>query len=201
MKANIFKISSQYNIIGLFEYIPLEIAMKIVLYNKRISKLLKFDFGLLLDLQKIQRIINPTYENITKYISYTKKDIKSKFNNKILLEESLILKAINSLNKKINIELKEKNWQILIKNLVNNRLELNPTVIDSLYIMYKNKKNDTLDYLRKFKNNIREIYFNSFEEKNEISFEMRDKIKSILNFIFKTDKRKILIEYHLKIIQ
>ena len=189
MKANIFKISSQYNIIGLFEYIPLEIAMKIVLYNKRISKLLKFDFGLLLDLQKIQRIINPTYENITKYISYTKKDIKSKFNNKILLEESLILKAINSLNKKINIELKEKNWQILIKNLVNNRLELNPTVIDSLYIMYKNKKNDTLDYLRKFKNNIREIYFNSFEEKNEISFEMRDKIKSILNFIFKTDKR------------
>ena len=57
--------------------------------------------------------------------------------------------------------------------------------------MQEKEKRDTFDYLKKYIKNVKEVYFDSFIDKNEINFEMRNKIKFILkNIFYKNNKAK-----------
>ena len=199
MPKIIFKISCKYNIEGLFNYIPLDKTLQLILYNKRLHNILKYDYHLLYYLQRFKKIIKPSYQNIAKYIPINKKkEEKDKSINPILLNETLFYKAIG-LIPNIPIDLTNKNWKLLFKNINNNKLEINPSLIYYLFYTVDKDKKEVLDYLKEYKNNIKEISFESFIEKEEIDFEMLNKIKYVLSYIFLTNKKKKKDNYNVYI--
>ena len=188
---NIFRISSEYNIRDMFDFIPIDKTLKIILYSKKFHELLKYDKNKIIQLLRWMKVLNPAYQNIKKYIeSNENKDIKLSQN--LSIEQELFFKAINSKNNNILIDLTDKNWKFLYKKLNNIKLEINPNLIDNIYYMNEGDQKETLEYLKAYKKNIKEIYFNSFVEKEEINFEMRNKIKYILNYIFRPNNKKII---------
>ena len=196
---NIFRISSKYNIRDMFAFIPIDKTLKIILYSKKFHELLKLDKNKIIQLLQWMKVLNPTYQNIKKYIkSDENKDIKLSQN--LSVEQELFFKAINSKNNNILIDLKDKNWKFLYKNLNNIKLEINPNLIDYINNMSEGVQKETLEYLKAYKKNIKEIYFNSFVKKEEINFVMRNKIKYILNYIFRANNKKIINSNYLNII-
>lgn len=188
---NIFRISSEYNIRDMFDFIPIDKTLKIILYSKKFHELLNYDKNKIIQLLRWMKVLNPTYQNIKKYIeSNENKDIKLSQN--LSIEQELFFKAINSKNNNILIDLTDKNWKFLYKKLNNIKLEINPNLIDYIHYMSEGDQKETLEYLKAYKKNIKEIYFNSFVEKAEINFEMRNKIKYILNYIFRPNNKKII---------
>lgn len=192
MKTNIFRISSDYIQLGLFEYIPLNKALKIIFYNKTIQKKLKIDKNFYYFFYRIKKTVKPTYKNITKYIPLLENENNNeiKLNDNININEEIFYKTINSMNVNITIDLKDKKWKIFLKNIKNVKLEINPSLINHIYNMYEIEKKETFDILEKYKKNIKEISLDNFIDKNELNFEMRNKIKYILYYIFKSNKRK-----------
>ena len=197
MPKIIFKISSQYIIEGLFNYIPLDKTLQLIMYNKRLHNILDYDYYLLYYLQRFKKIIKPSYENIIKYIPIIKNN-KNEENstNPILLKEKIFYKAI-ALLENIPIDLTNKNWKLLFKNITNNKLEINPSLIYYLFSILDKDKKEVLDYLKKYKKNIKEISFDSFIEKEEINFEIFNKIKYILNYIFLPNKKNKKDNYNI----
>ena len=196
---NIFRISSKYNIRDMFAFIPIDKTLKIILYSKKFHELLKLDKNKIIQLLQWMKVLNPTYQNIKKYIkSDENKDIKLSQN--LSVEQELFFKAINSKNNNILIDLKDKNWKFLYKNLNNIKLEINPNLIDYINNMSEGVQKETLEYLKAYKKNTKEIYFNSFVKKEEINFVMRNKIKYILNYIFRANNKKIINSNYLNII-
>lgn len=192
MKTSIFRISNKYNIIELFEYISFDKTLKIILYNKTIQKHLKIEKNYFYHFFIIRKAIKPTYQSIIKNIPLLENQNNNeiKLNNNIILNEQFFYKTINSMKIFISINLKDKKWKIFLKNILNIKLEINPSIIDYIYNMQEKEKKETLDILQKYSKNIKEIHLNGFNEKNELNFEMRNKINYILNFIFKPNKRK-----------
>ena len=198
MPKILFNISNKYNIIELFNFIPLDKTLHIILYNKRLYNILNYDYHLLYYLQRLKKIIKPSYKNIIKYIPINKKkenEERDKLTNPILLDENLFYKAIDSMEN-IKMDLTNKNWKLLFKNITNNKLEINPSLIYFLYNMVDKDKIGMLDYLKKYKRNIKEISFDSFIEKEEINFEILNKIKYILNYIFTSNKKRDKSNYY-----
>ena len=195
MLANIFKIKSEYILIDLFEYMPLDQCLKLIRYNKRLHRILNYDYNLLANLEKMIKVVRPNYESIVKYIPKLNSQnnqniITFVLNNPLFLNEQLFYKAINSIQSIISIDIKNhKYWKTFIKNIINIRLEINPSIITYIYNMQEKEKRDTFDYLKKYIKNIKEVYFDSFIDKNEINFEMRNKIKFILKNIFFTNNK------------
>ena len=196
MPKIIFKISSKYIIEGIFDYIPLDKTLHLILYNKKLYNILKYDYHLLYYLERFKKIIKPSYQNIIKYIPIIKNG-KNEDNssNPILRDEKLFYKAIG-LMENIPIDLTNKNWKLLFKNITNNKFEINPSLIYYFFYIGEKDKKEVLDYLKTYKKNIKEISFDSFVEKEEINFEIFNKIKYILNHIFLSNTQKKKDNYY-----
>ena len=196
MPKIIFKISSKYIIEGIFDYIPLDKTLHLILYNKKLYNILNYDYHLLYYLERFKKIIKPSYQNIIKYIPIIKNE-KNEDNssNPILRDEKLFYKAIG-LMENIPIDLTNKNWKLLFKNITNNKFEINPSLIYYFFDISEKDKKEVLDYLKTYKKNIKEISFNSFVEKEEINFEIFNKIKYILNHIFLSNTKKKKDNYY-----
>ena len=186
---NIFRLPNNYIIKDMFEFVPLDKTLKIIIYSKRLHELLEYDNDTIFLLLRWMKIIKPTYKNIKKYIKYNEHNV-IKLSKYLSIEQNLFFAAINSTNSKILINLKDKNWKLLIKKLININLEISPNLIDYINSMSENERKEILEYLKKYKKHIKEIYFNSFIQKNEINFEIRNKIIYILNYIFKPNNKK-----------
>ena len=186
---NIFRLPNNYIIKDMFEFVPLDKTLKIIIYSKRLHELLEYDNDTIFLLLRWMKIIKPTYKNIKKYIKYNEHNV-IKLSKYLSIEQNLFFAAINSTNSKILINLKDKNWKLLIKKLININLEISPNLIDYINSMSENERKEILEYLKKYKKHIKEIYFNSFIQKNEINFEIRNKIIYILNYIFKPSNKK-----------
>ena len=193
MKANFgYKIFNKYILKNIFEYLSLESCLKIIKYNKALHNKLQFDYNLSNNLYKMKMIIKLDYEYLNKYINYfleekKKKKITNQLTSKNLFftDINLFYKGINSMPGIILIDISEnKNWKLFVENFNNIKLEINPSVIHYLKSLNNKDLYDVLEHLKKHRNNIKEIYFNSFKESNEINLETQKIIKIILNGIF-----------------
>ena len=201
MEKKLWKIKCKFNIITIFKYIPIDKGLKITLYNKELQKLLGYNISILPDLIKLRKIKNPSYDKIKKYIPYftnIKNQEKENNNNnntilnrQVFVDENIFFNIINSMdNNNILINIQNKYWKYFFKNINNITLEINPSIIYNIDNMPEKERKEKLEYLNKYKHNIKEIYFNSFNEKNEISFNMREKIKLLLKIIFKSNDKR-----------
>ena len=198
MKIKFLNIHCKLNIKNIFTYVPLEKTLKIIFYNKALQKFLGYDNNVLIDILKIKKAIRPTYDNIKKYIpNFTDKNVQKKenndptiFNSQVFLDEKIFYNAINSLPNSIFIDIKEKYWKHLFKNINNIKFEINPSIILDIDNKNEKDKKETFEYLKKYRNNIREINFNSFTGNNEITFSMRENIKLFLISILNSNDKK-----------
>ena len=195
MKTTIFKIKSEYIIKELFEYLPLNKSLIIIRYNKRFNHLLNYNYDLLDNVEKMQKVVKPNVESVIKYnpkinIRYNK-NYKFSSKNPVFSEEQLFYKALNSIPSRISIDITKRHWKTFIKNIINIRLEISPSIIYHIDNKSEIEKKEILDYLKQYKKNIKEINFDNFTDKNEINFEMRNKIKFFLNNIFHSNTKEI----------
>ena len=188
-KEKILRIASKFNISNIFDYIPIDRCLLIIQGNKKLYKKLDYDLSINKNFYKFKKIVNPSYDSIEKYINMQENKNNIYFNsilsNPFLMNEKLFYKGINCLSKNISIDI-SKNifWEILIKNITNIRLEINPSIIEYSNNLGENKRTITINLLRKFKRNIKEINFNSFNGEFEINFKIRQNIKNFLSSIF-----------------
>ena len=194
MKAKITKVSNKYLVKSIFEYLTLETCLKIIRFNKKLHDQLGLDIDTYNEFYKLKMAFKPKYEYIEKYIDFFYDEKQTKYDNKRLIGNNSFFKdiklyynGINSIQDNILIDIsKHKKWKIFVENINNIKLEINPSIIQYINNLNIKDKNDTLKHLKKHRNCIKEIYFNSFKGKNEINFSMRKNINMILNSIFKT---------------
>ena len=197
------KINDLICIRTIFEYLPFGTCLNIIKFNKKLHDKLKLDYNTYIEFVKLKLAFKPKYEYIEKYIDFFYDEKKAKYHNKNLVGNNsffkdikLFYKGINSMTDNILIDIsKNKKWKIILENISIIKLEINPSIIEYINKLNEKDKLDILKHLKKYRKNIKEIYFNSFKGKNEINFPIRKNINIILNSIFNTMKTNTANDY------
>ena len=183
MKSILYNIKSKYSLQNVFGYLPYKTSLKLAKGSRYLSQCLNITLENYKKFYDIKKIIKPSYD-INKYFSYL--DIKhEKDNNNTYLDfygkndiEKILYGCLNDASFNMALSIGEKGWEYIVKNIQKIQLIISPILIQNIF--NKKIKHDFFDILNTYKNNIKEISFSNFDEKNIMKFET---IKEIINII------------------
>ena len=191
------KIKSKYSIRKIFSFLPMNNYIKAVYISKKLSNKLQITKETVKKFSDMKKIIKPHF-NIEKYMShfnenYHEDDIidYDNKNNYIInsdeiseLKESIFYGVLNTLSFNIPIVIGSKYWKLLLKNISNNRLEINPRMLQYLLDIGKETKEDIFKTLRLYKQNIKEISIDYFYDNYKLNFQNLNYVINIIALIF-----------------
>ena len=187
MKSILYNIKSKYSLQNIFGYLPYKTSLKLAKGSRYLSKCLNITLESYQKFYDIKKIIKPSYD-INKYFSYL--DIKhGQDNNNNYLDfygkndiEKILYGCLNDASFNMALFIGEKGWEYIVKNIQKMQLIISPILIQNIF--NKKIKHDFFYILNTYKNNIKEISFSNFDEKNIMKFETINEIINIIESIF-----------------
>ena len=191
MSTSIFKIKSKFNLINLFEYLQLNRCYEISYGSLKLFEYLNITTEKYKILNKVKKLINPSYE-INKYIEniekiHTKENYKNKnleINESKYIYKRLVFGMLSHSSFNINLFVENESTLDLISHIYNWNLIISPIFLNYLCSLDEKHQNHKLFVLNLHKNHISQISFLGFEDKYSLNIKAINQIFFFLQKIF-----------------
>lgn len=174
------KIKSKYALKNVFDYMPYNLRLKIVYGAKKLFNNLNITIETYRKFYEVKKLVNPScnIDNLIDYLNLEKVDSDN---------EKFIYGCLNNASFNVGLFIENEKWRKIVKYINNTKLMITPNMLNFIYDLDNENKQNIFNLLNLYKNNIVEISFINFNNKKKINFEAINQIIYILKNIFQKE--------------